>query len=179
MKAISEFRLTVAIAAREGLGVEARVLRERDPNCRWTHLGMAFSDENGFIEVIHADPHPMDGSAAGVRSCSWDSFCRPATASALFALDLDSACAERAHLLARQALGLAFDGDYRWMREDALHCTSMIWHVLRKANARVPPPPFPRFSIPLLGERDLILPSLLLSNLCEVPSSTLPTRKVP
>ncbi len=154
------------LAAREGLGIEARVLKHRDPDCQWTHVGLAFCSSDDRWSVVHADPG--DGKNGSVRQVSIDEFCAPGVAlhAEIFGLagSNDIETANRLYALTNDCLGLPFDGGYDWTRIDAYHCTSFVWHALNRAGLAVVKPPFPTFALPLLGLRELILPSLLIPN---------------
>ncbi len=150
----------VALAARQGRGLEARVLRGKDPLCNWTHLGLALQlPGSGAWEVIHADPG--QGRDGRVRQECFASFCAQAEHACLMRLPV--ATSEAATRLRDEALryvGVPFDGSYDWTRADALYCTSLLWRVFNAAGIPAPQPPFPSFVLPVLGTRELILPGL-------------------
>lgn len=149
----------ITLAARQGLGLEARILRGRDPSCRWTHLGLAFVlPRSRSWRVVHADPgHGHDGR---VREESFAEFAARARCARLIHLPVgDVESATRLRSEAQQHLGTPFDGRYDWKRTDAVYCTSFLWRIFNNAGIPAPQPPFPRFVLPMLGARELILPS--------------------
>ena len=150
----------IALAARQGLGLEARILRGRDPSCRWTHLGLAFKlPRSRSWVVVHADPgHGHDGRVREERFAEFAARAHCARLIPLSGLDVDSARKLRHE--AQQHLGTPFDGRYDWKRTDAVYCTSLLWRIFNNAGIAAPQPPFPLFVLPMLGARELILPSL-------------------
>lgn len=150
----------IALAARQGCGLEARVLRGKDPSCRWTHLGLAFAlGRSGAWHVVHADPgHGHDGR---VREDPFGYFAAQGLHAQL--LPLPVVTADTATTIRNEALrhvGVPFDGSYDWTRHDAMYCTSFLWWIFTAAGIPAPQPPFPSFVLPMLGPRELILPSL-------------------
>ena len=121
----------VALAAREGLGLEARVLRGRDPACRWTHLGLAYqAADRGTWHVVHADPG--DGRDGRVRQDSLVEFAERAASARLMRLPVPNReTATRLRTEALRHVGVPFDGSYDWTRPDAMYCTSFLWRVFQ------------------------------------------------
>ena len=155
-----------ALAVREGRGVEARILKNVDPGCSWTHVGLAFCAADDRWTVIHADPG--NGKNGSVRSISLEEFSDSAVAVGVQLFDIEAGAnpvmARRIFDFSQRCLGLPFDGGYDWVRTDAFYCSSLVWHVLNRAGLPTVSPPFPTFALPLLGARELILPSLLLQH---------------
>lgn len=151
----------IALAARQGRGLEARVLRGKDPSCRWTHLGLAFVHaQSGVWHVVHADP--AQGHDGCVREHTFAQFAAQgldARIMPLRAVDLEIASRLRREAL--RHLGVPFDGSYDWTRADAMYCTSFLWRLFTAVGIPAPQPPFPSFVLPMLGARELILPSLI------------------
>lgn len=154
----------IALAARQGRGLEARVLRGKDPFCKWTHLGLAFARPGSQQwRVLHADPG--QGHNGRVREDSFTEFADQALSACLMDLpveDVRTATALRTEAL--RYVGVPFDGRYDWTRSDAVYCTSLLWRILSIVGIPVPQPPFPSFVLPLLGARELILPSLFIQH---------------
>lgn len=158
----------MALAVRQGLGIEARILRGKDPSCRWTHLGLALErPQSGTWDVVHADPG--QGRDGRVRRDSFTAFARPSLEACLMRLPgLTRDTAARLRDEALRHVGLPFDGTYDWTRTDAMYCTSFLWRVFQIVGIPAPRPPFPSFVLPLLGARELILPSLFIKHTGEL-----------
>lgn len=152
----------IALAARQGRGLEARILRGKQPSCQWTHLGLAFeSPYTGTWDVVHADPG--DGHDGRVRQERFAEFSAQASCARLLRLPaVHGDMAARARLEALRHVGVPFDGTYDWTRVDAMYCTSFLLRIFRKVGLPTPQPPFPSFVLPMLGARELILPSLFI-----------------
>ncbi len=157
----------IAIAARQGRGLEARILRGKDPSCKWTHLGLAFAPSSTETwSVVHADPGR--GHDGHVRHVLFAEFAAHGVCARLIPLPV--ANVETAARLRNEALrhvGMPFDGSYDWTRTDAMYCTSLLWRIFNMVGIPAPQPPFPSFALPMFGARELILPSLFTQHIGE------------
>lgn len=150
--------VAVDVVFRAGFGVESRVLRQRPNAGRWTHVGLLFRDGH----VFHCD------ARRGACVELWQNFSlgqsqdigrvslrcsRPGEAR------LQATCQE---MVGR---GLGFADDYcDWQKNaQSYYCTTFICEALAKAWGFVAlgPETIPRQTIPLLGERRLLLPQQL------------------
>jgi len=151
--------VSVDVVFRAGSGLEARLLRQRPDGGRWTHVGLLFRDGR----VFHCD------ARRGVCSDSWERFhCGRSRDLGRVVLRCSRPQESRLRnfcegMLARR---LVFAEDYRDWQEAAgehFYCTTFICEVLARAGDFCPLPPesIPSQTIPLLGERRLLLPERL------------------
>lgn len=146
------------IIVRRGLDTEADIAASVDG--QWSHIGIA-EVSNSEAWVIHAAAAESNYGGQVLREPLSD-FIKRSKKVGIYRPD-DLAIAKRLSTAAYRYIGLPFDNDYSMQSSEKIYCSELVLRVLSDINHPASIKSI-RWSLPLLGSIDAIMPSSVANN---------------
>ena len=156
---VRECGLTAYILLREGLGVEARLVRlkNRGP---WTHVGVLVG--GALFESIPS----TERTRGGVHMGRLDDFCAPERAVKVGYIPIglvEPQCENLFHWCHKQVkLRIPFDDSYDLQDDRALYCSEFVYKAFLQIQINLVSAELSTLSIPLVGVRKVVFPGDLI-----------------
>ncbi|MGE4530268.1 MAG: YiiX/YebB-like N1pC/P60 family cysteine hydrolase [Acidithiobacillus sp.] len=156
---VRECGLTAYLLLREGIGVEARLVRlkKRGP---WTHIGLIVGG------ILFESVPSTERTQGGVRIGHVKDFCAPERAVQVGYIPItliNPQCENLFHWCRRQvAQRVAFDDLYDLDNDQALYCSEFVYKAFQQIGVNLLTAELSCVSIPLVGTRKIIFPSDLV-----------------